>query len=91
MSALIPWLISPSQVLKSTPLYPTPVKEILNVSLAEPANTNIATFNLFGQQVLTKTATTKNVAIPFSELKSGVYLARIEAEGQVITKKFVKH
>ena len=76
--------------LNETSLFPNPAKELLTVSLSQPVSSTIVVYNLLGQQILTKTATTKNIAIPVSELKSGVYLVRIEAEGQVVTRKFVK-
>lgn len=76
--------------LDTTSLYPNPTSDVLNVTLPQPVTSNIGIYNLLGQQVLIKTASTKNVAIPVSELKSGVYLVRIEVAGHVLTKKFVK-
>jgi len=77
--------------LETTTLYPNPAKDLLNISLPQPTDSEITIYNLLGQQVSIKTASTKNVAIAVSELKSGVYLLRIQAEGQVLTKKFVKN
>lgn len=74
----------------SARIYPNPAKEQLNVTLSQPINTRIAVYNILGQEVLNKTASSKNVVISVSELQDGVYLVRIEAEGHVITKKFVK-
>ena len=67
--------------------YPNPVKNILNINTQNISN--VAVFNLLGQQVATK-ATSNNSQIDMSALASGTYLVKVTADNQVKTIKVIK-
>ncbi len=67
--------------------YPNPVKNILNINTQNISN--VAVFNLLGQQVATKAAA-NNTQIDMSNLSSGTYLVKVTADNQVKTIKVVK-
>ncbi len=67
--------------------YPNPVKNILNINTHNI--TNVAVFNLLGQQVATKAAA-NNTQIDMSNLSTGTYLVKVTADNQVKTIKVIK-
>lgn len=70
--------------------YPNPMKDVLNIS-NNKAITNVAVFNLLGQQVLVKTVNSDQVQINVANLSKGSYLVKITAEdGATKTMKVIK-
>jgi hypothetical protein len=69
--------------------YPNPVKNILNLSYDKNIS-NVAVFNLLGQQVITKTVGANQSQVDMSHLASGTYMVKVTAENQVKTIKVVK-
>jgi hypothetical protein len=69
--------------------YPNPVIDVLNLSYDKNI-TNVAVFNLLGQEVLTKVINTNQSKIDMSRLASGTYLVKVTADNQVKTIKVIK-
>ena len=70
-------------------LYPNPVKDILNISLAENISIeNYEIYDLIGKNVISKT-TTENF-INVSELSNGIYVIKVITSEGVMTNKFIK-
>ncbi len=69
--------------------YPNPVKNILNLSYDKNI-TDVAVFNLIGQQVIAKTINDDKGQIDMSALPSGTYLVKVTADNAVKTIKIIK-
>ena len=69
--------------------YPNPVKNILNLSYNKIIS-NVAVFNLLGQEVTTKSASDNQSQIDMSNLASGTYLVKVTADNQIKTIKIIK-
>ncbi len=70
-------------------VYPNPVKDRLTLSYTENM-TDIAVFNLLGQQVLSKKINATESQIDMSALAGGTYLVKVNVGNQVKTLKIVK-
>ena len=75
-------------------VYPNPVSDILNISLATnaPIEIDVKMTDMAGQVVYSQafnssTGTAKSISIPVSELPSGVYTVTATANGEVTTVK----
>jgi len=66
-------------------VYPNPTSDILNIQTAESI-TNVTAYNIAGQKVLQANTQTINV----SNLKTGVYVLKVETTKGTATLKFVK-
>jgi len=69
--------------------YPNPVGNTLNVEYTNEL-TNVAVFNMLGQQVLTKKVTATSTQVDMSSLRAGTYLVKVEANNASKTIKVVK-
>lgn len=69
-------------------VYPTVVKDNVNIS-AKSNITNIAVFNTAGQQVLKSSPNSASTQVNMSALPSGVYIVKIQAGKETLTKKVV--
>ncbi|TPD70679.1 GEVED domain-containing protein [Flavobacterium microcysteis] len=69
--------------------YPNPVKNILNLSYSKNI-TDVAVFNLIGQQVMTRTINDDKGQIDMSGLPSGTYMVKVTADNAVKTIKIIK-
>lgn len=69
-------------------VYPTVVKDNVNIS-AKSNITNIAVFNTAGQQVLKSSPNSATTQVNMSALPSGVYIVKIQAGKETLTKKVV--
>ncbi len=71
-------------------IHPNPTTSQLTISLAERTTANITIRNALGQLVLSEQieGTTHNIRL---DAPAGIYFFQLEADGQVITKKVVKH
>jgi len=76
--------------LSKAKLYPNPVNTIVNLKLPFATNGSITFYNVLGGKVLSTTFSSAATQIDVSELKSGIYLARIQTEKGTIIKKIVK-
>lgn len=66
--------------------FPNPVKDILNISLAENKETEIMLYDISGKLILTKTINS-TATIDLNSLKSGVYVIQIESGTYKIVKE----
>lgn len=73
-------------------VFPVPAKNTLNLNLNFELNdiATIVIYNAMGQKVIETQSTTASATIDISELKSGIYVVKIAAEGQMIQTKFIK-
>jgi hypothetical protein len=69
--------------------YPNPVKGILTLDYNQNIS-NVAVFNLLGQQVITKTVNANQSKIDMSNLSAGTYLVKVTADNQTKTIKIIK-
>lgn len=69
--------------------YPNPVKDVLHLSYTENI-TDVAVFNLLGQQVIAKTINANKGQVDLSGLSTGSYLVKLTAGNQVKTIKIIK-
>lgn len=68
---------------------PNPVKDVLTLSYNK-AITNVAVFNLLGQQVITKSVNENQSQIDMSNLSAGTYMVKVTSENEVKTIKVIK-
>ncbi len=69
--------------------YPIPVKTVLNLSF-ERNISNVAMYNLIGQEVIVKNVNATQSEIDMSALASGTYILKVTADNQVKTIKVIK-
>jgi hypothetical protein len=69
--------------------YPNPVKDVLNLSYSKNI-TNVAVYNLLGQEVIVKTVNANQSQIDMSKLSEGTYMVKVTADNQVKTIKVIK-
>ena len=69
--------------------YPNPVKDILNLNYSKNIS-NVAVYNLLGQQVEVKLVNSNQSQIDMSHLASGTYMVKITANDQIKTIKVIK-
>ena len=69
--------------------YPNPVKDVLNLSYNKTIS-NVAVFNLLGQEVMIKSINANQSQIDMSGLTVGTYLVKVTADNQVMTIKVIK-
>tara|TARA_B100002051_G_C16390332_1_gene464868 strand:- start:19 stop:639 length:621 start_codon:yes stop_codon:yes gene_type:complete len=67
-------------------LFPNPAQNVLNIQSQEQID-SVRIFTLEGRLLLQ----TANPSIDISQLKAGLYLVQIMAQGQTATKKFLKN
>lgn len=69
--------------------YPNPVKNVLNLSYNENIS-DVAVYNLLGQQVIAKAINANQSQIDMSHLSSGAYMVKVTADNQVKMIKVIK-
>lgn len=73
----------------SLQVYPNPVNNVLNVSYNKEIS-NVAVYNMLGQQVYNKAFNTKNAQVDLSFLNSGNYVVKLTSDSEVKTLKVLK-
>jgi len=88
---LIPTSAStPTLDLANLSVYPNPVSDRLNIDYKENIS-NLTVYDLSGRSVKSLTTNNSTNSIDVSDLKSGIYMLRIETENKdVSTVKFIK-
>ena len=73
-------------------IYPNPVTDILNISFNRHVKeAKISIMNISGQTIKSfKKINTAKFEMSTSNMKSGIYFARISADGKITTLKFIK-
>jgi hypothetical protein len=69
-------------------LYPTLVRDLLNIDLPKSDSGQLTVFDALGKRVLEKILSASN-NLNVSDLPPGIYMANIVADGKITTKKFV--
>lgn len=69
--------------------YPNPAQDILNLS-AQTTLEQVAIYSVLGKKVLQVSPGQKNATLNVSSLAAGIYLLKIEANGQTGTYKIIK-
>ena len=74
-------------------VYPNPSHGYLNVELASFSGipVEMMMYDLRGKQVMRSQLNSAQTTLDLVDLKAGVYVIRLEAEGETITKRFVKN
>ena len=78
-----------TNILEGFALYPTIVKEELNFRSQNNVEA-ITVFNLLGQKVFSGAPNTNNSSINLSNLRPGVYVVKVSAEGKIGSYKIIK-
>lgn len=69
--------------------YPNPVKDFLNLSYSQDIS-EVAIFNLLGQQLFSKKINATESQINMSNLSKGTYLVKVTVDNEVKTIKIIK-
>ncbi len=69
-------------------LYPNPATDVINIT-SKSQNGSIEIYNITGKQVLSKNLGLGKNTVNVTQLKSGVYLARLVSDSNVETKKLI--
>ena len=69
-------------------MYPNPVKNVLNVTVADNRNASFQIFNLLGQTV--KSGKVSQSQINVASMEAGLYIFELNDGQKTITKKFIK-
>jgi Secretion system C-terminal sorting domain/Cleaved Adhesin Domain/Fibronectin type III domain len=75
--------------VSSLNVFPSPVKNTLNISFDKNIN-SVSIYNILGQEVITKNVNATESKIDMSKLSSGNYLVKIISDNVVKTVKVVK-
>ena len=78
-----------TNILEGFTLYPTIVKEELNFRSQNNVEV-ITVFNVLGQKVFSGAPNTNNSSINLSNLRPGVYVVKVSAEGKIGSYKIIK-
>ncbi len=72
-------------------IFPNPAKAFIQINLpVETQNATITLGNLLGKTIKMYATTTNSQRVDVSALAAGMYVLRIEANGETITKKIIK-
>jgi len=84
-----------NQVLKDAELsvFPNPSYGYLNIELEDYSGkpVDLLIYDLGGKQVMSGYLNNANTTLDVVDLKSGVYVIRLESEGETLTRRFVKN
>ncbi|SRX55416.1 T9SS type A sorting domain-containing protein [Aequorivita sp. CIP111184] len=75
--------------LKDFTFYPNPTQDIVNLS-AKNTIENVSIYSLLGQEVLQSSPKQKSPSLNISSLASGIYVMKVEVDGQTGTYKIIK-
>ncbi len=77
------------ETLEGVQIYPNPVTNVLNIQTTSDLGDKIVTvFNINGKRVLNEKLI--NNTLEVSTLQSGMYFLRLESNGKVLNRKFIK-
>lgn len=71
-------------------VYPNPVKDVLNLKYNTNIS-NVAVFNIIGQQVLTQEVNAADAKVDMSKLAAGTYVVKVTADNMTKTMKVIKN
>ena len=70
--------------------YPNPVKDEVQLQVPNPVNCWLNIFNIHGKRILTRQIHSRTTQIDISNFENGIYLFRVDNNGESATKKIVK-
>lgn len=76
-----------NNTLEGVTVYPNPARNNLKIQSLEGGRISI--FNILGAKVLSETTSLKNYTINVSNIKTGLYVLKVESKGKTFTKKLV--
>lgn len=76
-------------VIEGFNMYPNPVKDMLTME-ANDIITKLQIYNLLGQEVMLRSLNTSQVQLDVSQLKTGVYIVKVQAGNQVASYNLIK-
>ena len=76
-------------IIEGLSLYPNPVNDILTIESQEKI-TQLSIYSILGKLVKTVQPNTTNSSIDLSNLATGIYMVKIEADNKVSTQKIIK-
>ncbi len=71
-------------------VYPNPVKDVLNLKYNTNIS-NVAVFNIIGQQVLSQEVNAADAKVDMSKLAAGTYVVKVTADNMTKTMKVIKN
>ena len=71
-------------------LYPNPTKNAINIKLNNYQNVSVALYDLGGRLILEQELNSEISTVNISHLQNGMYLLKINANNQSITKRVIK-
>jgi hypothetical protein len=74
---------------KNVTISPNPATSNFTVDLGAAGKSNVEMFNLVGQKVYSNSTNDASITVNVSDFKSGVYMLKINQNGQVYTSKVV--
>ena len=84
-----------NEILKDVALnvYPNPTYGHLTIDIAgyNGKQVDMMMYDLRGEQIMTRQITNAQTTLDLVDLKAGTYVIRLEADGEVLTRKFVKN
>ena len=72
-------------------IFPNPVSDYLNVFVKDPQNSQVAIYNIQGRLMKSEIITNQNTKVRLSDLTQGVYLVRVQNNGNQLVQKIVKY
>jgi hypothetical protein len=80
--------VSEIEISEQINIYPDPANEKLYIKNIDPADASIMIFDLQGRLVLNKQIDSESMDI--SDLRQGIYLAKVVCPGKIMFTKFIK-
>ena len=77
--------------LAETRIYPNPVNDYLNIFIKNPQNSQIGIYDLQGRLMKSEIILNENTKIGVNDLSHGVYLIRVQNNGNHSVQKLVKN
>jgi hypothetical protein len=71
-------------------VYPSPVTDVVTISMTHPASADIHLLDTAGQLLIRKRTASRDTRLDVSGLAPGVYLIRMELDDRLIVKRFIK-
>lgn len=75
------------QQLMNARLYPNPNKGTFKIEL-DTVIENVVIYNMYGQVITSKLIDSKSAVIKLDNLNTGIYIAKIKTNNEIITKRF---
>lgn len=71
--------------------YPNPSSDFIHIDLENGATGTLTIYNLIGEMVYSQRNLKESNRISVNELKSGIYIIKVESKGKIRSKKLIKN